>query len=258
MEMGIIKMVWVSKYMSRNTEFRNVKIVIELFVAFNYHILILKSTCCGIKVKNRPLKWFRHWARPELKLASQWWWLHWFYVSSLLGMGKHTRYYSLPLQLLPCSLPFLPFLYLIFTLFCQVQPHHFFLFPCFSSPFLSHFLSEDLPVLLSYFLLPFFAFIFFHVLFFLLSFLFLFLLLALSFSILYIPFTFPLTSSQFFHPFHSFYFSSYELSVFPSFPFLLLFPYLLSVFPSFQFIFIFLFLALSFSIISIPFYFPSF
>jgi len=125
MEMGIIKMVWVSKYMSRNTEFRNVKIVIELFVAFNYHILILKSTCCGIKVKNRPLKWFRHWARPELKLASQWWWLHWFYVSSLLGMGKHTRYYSLPLQLLPCSLPFLFFPF-IFTLFLPSSAPSFF------------------------------------------------------------------------------------------------------------------------------------
>ena len=130
MEMGIIKMVWVSKYMSRNTEFRNVKIVIELFVAFNYHILILKSTCCGIKVKNRPLKWFRHWARPELKLASQWWWLHWFYVSSLLGMGKHTRYYSLPLQLLPCSLPFLPFLY-FHSFFAKFSPIIFSYFPVF-------------------------------------------------------------------------------------------------------------------------------
>ena len=208
------------------------------------------------KVKNRPLKWFRHWARPELKLASQWWWLHWFYVSSLLGMGKHTRYYSLPLQLLPCSLPFLPFLSFIFTLFFPSSAPSFFPISLFFFSFFIPFPFWRLACSVILFSTSFFCFYFLSCSILPPSFLFLFLLLALSFSILYIPFTFPLTSSQFFHPFHSFYFSSYELSVFPSFPFLLLFPYLLSVFPSFQFIFIFLFLALSFSIISISFIFP--
>lgn len=185
---------WIQKCENRNQTICGSRLIFTIYII--YLNMLWK------KMKNPPLKWFRHWVRPELKLASQWWWLHWFYVSSLLGMGKRTRYYSLPLQLLPFSLSFFPFI--LFSLFfCQVQPHLFFLFPCFSSPFSSHFLSEDLPVLFSYFLfpsfiyfpLPFFAFIFFNVLISLLSFLFLFLFLGLSFSIFSIPYTFPLSSS---------------------------------------------------------------
>ena len=150
----------------------------------------------------------------------------------------------------PPIFPFFFPIYLIFTFFLPSSTSSFFPLSLFFSPFSSHFLSEDLPVLFSYFLfpsfiyfpLPFFAFIFFNVLISLLSFLFLFLFLGLSFSIFSIPYTFPLSSSQFFHPLHSFYLSSYELSVFPSFSFLLLF----------------LLFAFSFSDLSIYFYFHSY
>ena len=63
------------------------------------------------------------------------------------------------------------------------------------------------------------------------TFLLLFLLRALSFSILSIPFTFPLTSSQFFHPFHFFYFSHICFQFFRPFNLFLFSSYQLSVFP---------------------------